>query len=561
MKINAFPVSLLLLLLAIAPYSDAARIQVTVDRNPVNLNDSFQIVFTAKEDPDDDPDFSPLAENFSILHQTQGSNSSWINGQSSKTIQWTLNVMAKSAGDLQVPAIHFGNDVTEPVAIQVVQDKSQTTADTNQELFLKVEATPAAPYLQSQVIYTMRVYTRVDIARAQLAEPELADAVVEKLGEDSNYNTDINGVGYSVTERKYAIFPQKSGKLTIKPLVLTAEVLTAGNSAYGNLFNSQTYKTKRIQSEAVTLDVKPAPVNTAHWLPAEHLELTQTWSGDVSQMKVGEPLTRTLTLQAKGITVGQLPELFSAKTDGTLKSYPDQPVLKENKSGNGLVAFREEKVAFIPSQAGEFKLPALDIAWFNTQTQKLETAHIPETILTAVGSANLPAPQPVAPAPSSQAAPTPAPAPVVLTDAAAANYWPWVALGLGLGWLATLGYFLTRKPAANTTPDDAELERELRLKDVVKRLKNACNANDAAAAKAALLAWGKMQFQTTSLGAVAEFCEARLRDEILLLNQVLYGKDAQDWQGKRLFQYFTENQARKKLAAKEDSSLKPLYRL
>ena len=37
----------------------AAEIQVAVDRNPVSINDSFQLVFTTSTTPDDDPDFSP----------------------------------------------------------------------------------------------------------------------------------------------------------------------------------------------------------------------------------------------------------------------------------------------------------------------------------------------------------------------------------------------------------------------------------------------------------------------------------------------------------------------
>ena len=554
-----------LLLLTIAPFTLAARIEVTVDRNPVNLNDSFQVIFTAKEDPDADPDFSPLERDFSILHQSQGSSSSWINGQTSKTIQWTLNVMAKSSGNLEIPAIHFGDDVTSPVPVQVLQDNGQSNAITDEELFLKAEAAPTDAYIQAQIIYTLQVYARVDIARAQLSEPELADAVIEKLGEDSNYNTQINGISYSVTERKYAVFPQKSGKLTIKPLVLTAEVLATGRSIYNSFFNSQMAKTKRVESQAITLDVKPAAVsaNGQHWLPAEQLELKQEWSGDITQMKVGEPLTRTLSIQAKGVTVGQLPELNTNNPDDRLKSYPDQPVLKENKSNNGLTAFKEEKIALIPSQAGQIILPAINIPWFNTQSQKMETAHIPETVLTAVAGSDLPAPSPVtaAPVPISQAEKTDAPAPVVFTQAAPPNYWPWVALGFGLAWLATLGYFLSRKSTEKVMPDEASMTQEVRLKDVVNRLKKACATNDATAAKSALLAWGQLQFQATSLGAIATFCEARLRDEILLLNQVLYGKDAHEWQGKRLFQTFTENQARAKLAGKEDRSLEPLYRL
>ena len=100
MRFIASLVFFLLLLLILAPQSTlAADINVSVDRNPVSLDESFQIIFTATESPDDDPDFSPLEQDFSILNQSNSSSSSWINGKSSKTIQWTLNVMAKQAGE------------------------------------------------------------------------------------------------------------------------------------------------------------------------------------------------------------------------------------------------------------------------------------------------------------------------------------------------------------------------------------------------------------------------------------------------------------------------------
>jgi hypothetical protein len=553
-------------LLSIAPLGLATQIQVTVDRNPVNLNDSFQIIFTATEDPDDDPDFTPLERNFSILHQNHGSTASWVNGQSSKTIQWTLNVMAKTAGNQEIPAIHFGNDVTAAIPLQVLEDNQQSNAPNNEELFLKAEATPASTYIQAQIIYTLRVFTRVEIARAQLSEPELPDAVIEKIGEDSNYNTEINGVAYSVTERKYAIFPQKSGTLMIKPLVLTAEILSNGRTVYNNFFSPPMAKSKRVESPAIKLDIKPAPALSAgqHWLPAEQLELKQSWSGDISQMKVGEPLTRTLTLQAKGVTVGQLPELTVNQNSDAFKAYPDQPVLKENKNGNGLVASREEKIALIPSQAGSYTLPAITIPWFNTQTQKMEAATVPETTFTATAATNATTPvtaENPPPEPVKLAEPA-LPSKLATTPESGNGFWPWLALMLGLGWLVTGVYFLRKQQTIPSAVDeDAGKAREILFKSTVKYLKVACQENNAEAVKKALLVWGRQQFQATTLGSLATHCEARLRDEILLLNQVLYGKDSGKWEGKRLFQAFTENKARAKLSGKEASPLEPLYKL
>jgi len=553
-------VFILLLFLFWAPQiTFAADIKVSVDRNPVSLDESFQIIFTATDSPDDDPDFRPLEQDFSILNQSNSSSSSWINGKYSKTIQWTVTVMAKQTGSLAIPAVKFGNDVSQPSSILVTENSPNKAVTADADLFLEVEATPVNPYIQSQVFYTLRLYTKVDISQARLNEPELADAVIERLGEDSNYNTQVNGVNYSVTERKYAIFPQKSGQLTIKPLVLTAEVLTSGRPSFNSFFNSQMSKTKRIESKAITLDVKPAPTsfNGKHWLSAEQLVLKQEWSGDIEQMKVGEPLTRTLTLVANGTTVGQLPELNAINTNDQLKAYPDQPVLKEEKKVDGLLAFREEKCALIPSKAGSYTLAAIEIPWFNTISKKMETARIPETTLTAVAVVGAQQ-TPVTPAVTPVAPQKIEDVPVTKTQQQT-NIWLWVSVFLATGWLITVIIFLTKRTVKKPVIENNDLE--INLKACIKNLKTACTHNDTVAAKDALLEWGRQKFNVSNLGSLALFCDARLRDEILHLNHVLYGKEIGEWQGKKLFQAFTENKAREKIVTTEDKTLEPLYRL
>lgn len=545
--------------------ANATDIRVSIDRNPVNVNESFQLIFTAAQSPDDDPDFGPLEKDFSILNQNNSTSSSWVNGKSSKTVQWVLSVMAKRVGSLIIPPIKFGKDVSQASSILVADQAAKNGLDTHEDLFIDVEATPENPYIQSQVFYTLKLYTKVNISQARLNEPELSDAVIERLGEDSNYNTQIDGVDYSVTERKYAFFPQKSGKLTIKPLVLTAEVLVNNAQGFNPFFNSQMSKTKRVESKPITLDVKPVPAEFKgqHWLSAEQVIFKQEWSGDIAQLKVGEPITRTLSLVAKGTTVGQLPELNTTETNAPIKAYPDQPVLQEQKKVEGLYAFREEKIALIPSKAGSYKLPALEIPWFNTQTQKMEIAKIPEVTLSSVSTATQAEPE-VKPTPIPNTPVASVETPKTDSATLGENYqqtkvWLWVSVFLAVGWLSTIVIFLRKRKADNVIV--VEDETEISLKAAIKNLKQACAENDAIAAKEALLIWGKQKFEVNNLGGIAGYCEARLRDEILLLNQTLYGKESNQWQGKKLFQAFTENKARSAIKETVDKSLEPLYKL
>jgi hypothetical protein len=418
----------------------------------------------------------------------------------------------------------------------------------------------------------VKLYRRVDFAKANLSEPELPDAVIEKLADDANYTTQVSGVTYVVIERKYAIFPQKSGATTIKPLVLTADTVARGRQS-NSFFNSQITQRRIVKSNPITLNVQPIPATftDSHWLTAENLELIQTWSGDTSQMKVGEPLTRTVKLVAHGSTVGQLPELNSSKIDPQLKAYNDQPVLHEDKTLAGIVASREEKIAFIPAKVGNYTLPAIQVSWFNTQTQKIEMATLPEMNLTVAGAENTPQVQTTpTPAVTESKQNTSAPLSEItklenpVVEIGQENLrWKFIAIFSTIGWFLTLGFlFFKHKTASKKISEPIESPAEISLKACVKQLKKACMTNDAQAAKIALLEWGRLQFNEISLGAIAPHCEARLRDEILQLNSSLYAKEPQVWQGRELFKTFSENNARVKLATQtKTNALKPLYRL
>lgn len=555
----------LALYLSILGIGYAAEIQVSVDRNPVNLNDSFQIIFSSQASPDGSPDFAPLEENFEILNRQHGSTASWSNGESSRTEQWVLQVMAKHSGDLLIPPIAFGADSSKPISVKVTEEDQ--SAKPNDELFLEVQASPEQPYVQSQVLLTVKIFRRVQIVQATLSEPEIKDAVIEKLTEDNTYSTQVNHVDYVVTERKYAIFPQQSGVFSIAPLTLVAQVQDASGQAgiYG-FFNRRALETKRVSSKAITLNVLPAPSqqDNGNWLSAEALELSDQWSDDSLQVTVGEPLTRTLTLTAKAATVGQLPELVGSTGIDGIKIYPDQPQLREDKSADGLSAFRQEKLAYIANAAGEFKLPAIQIDWFNSKTGKRETARIGEKIIKAMPAAENPD---IAPAPANP--PVSASAPLVPPAAAAASdddhFWRWLSALLGLGWATTLLWIFRRSPAVKVEKAPLPVRPEQEAGALEKALKQACAGNDRQQAKQVLLQWGKSQFGCNSLTALANQCPPALAGQITALNDRLYSAQIEDWQGQALWQAFLDHKlrqsAQRKSATATPSALEPLYKL
>jgi len=94
---------LIILSLALTSFdviAKVANITVTASRNPVMLDESFQITYSVQggffsSAVDDDPDFSPLDKDFDILNSSQSLNSSYVNGTWKQVKSWTLNIIAK----------------------------------------------------------------------------------------------------------------------------------------------------------------------------------------------------------------------------------------------------------------------------------------------------------------------------------------------------------------------------------------------------------------------------------------------------------------------------------
>lgn len=536
----------------------AAKIEVSLDRNPVAVGESFTLTFAAEGAPDEDPDFGPLQQDFEVLGQSQSNQFSLNNGHASRRIEWQITVMAKHAGALQVPPIAFGSDQSPPLSVTVTDSTPPGhRANHDEDIFIEVDAQPKNPYVQAQVVYTVRVLGRVRF-NGELSSPEAGDALVEQLDADRNYAIDRHGVQYTVFERRFAIFPQKSGPLPIGALHLKAQV----DSGSGfNPFFGRAPRISRIDSEPVTLDVRPIPkqFTGTHWLPASALQLEDSWANNPPKITAGEPVTRTLSLKAKGATVGVLPELnASPDSTGDIKRYPDQPAIKEEQPADGVVSSRQEKTALIIAKPGTYQLPALEIPWWNTRTDRLEIARIPERTLTVAPSAASPAPTPqVTPAPAPQPTPAPATTPAPAPTAATENLWFWLTWVCGVGWLATAavwGWQSRRQGAsASPAPESATVSEH----GLIAAIKRACQNDDALAAKRALSAWA------TRRGFAVDNCGGELGREIARLNRTLYGREANAaWRGEALWQSFQaytadDNAGNNRRAGVE---LEPLYK-
>ena len=535
MKQHCFVITLLLLL--VCPLLNAA-VSVSTDRRSVQINESFQLIFNADQAPEKTPDFSPLQPYFTILDTSQNSKISIINGDYQRSIQWTLQLMPKQVGDIIVPSIDFGNDKTKPLQISV-KPAAPTSAVVGNGLMVELSADRQSVSVQGQVIVTLRLLSDSNITNYEFGELVVGnmDVIIEPLGEVKRFQTRSGNKAYLVLERQYALFPQSSGVMVIEPVLGQVRLSSASRSIF-DPFQSRG-EIRSAYSEQLTLEVtgiQPA-FNGQHWLPAHNLRLNEVWQDGSDRLVAGEPITRTITLVAGGLTSAQLPKIEQAAVAG-VRQYPDQAVLNDRQNEQGIVGVQQQKIALIPTAAGTYRLPDISIPWWNTQTGKQQVARIPARTI-QVAAAPITSRTMVTEPPASTNTPTAAAPEVVLQTN---RFWVGLSLFLACGWLISLliGWWWHRRHNPQPdTPAKTSAQTPLKRRQASQKLRQACVGNDAADARDALLAWAQtlpVETTFTHLQQLANYFGEPLKSQINAMNQSLYGGHTLAWQGRELWQ-------------------------
>ncbi|HEX6995987.1 MAG TPA: BatD family protein [Gammaproteobacteria bacterium] len=548
----------LLLWLAAAAGGVAQDVEVvaSVDRTEPRENESFTYVLRAEGRVRGQPDISPLLELFEVLSSSESTRIQIVGGRAEQVVEWIYQLMPKQAGKALIPPIEVGGTFSNPVEIEVLP--AVADADVPGDIFLEVEVSPERVYVQSQLVYTLRLFVGTMTGRATITPPRITggEAIVERLGDDREYRATRGNRDFSVRERRFAIFPQQAGKLTIGPATFEAMVLPPRGFS----------RLERHESEPVEIDVLPAvPPPASHpraaWLPAHRLELDERWSTDPPELVVGVPTTRTLTIEAEGLLETQLPELELPQASG-VRMYADRPELDRTVTGSGLVARRVERYAVLPQAPGDAELPGVELPWFDVDTGRWEIASVPSRVLDVKpGSAPdpLPDPQPAPSADQPAAAPASPPPP-------AANPWPLVSAALGVGWAVTLLlWWRSSRPLRPRAAQDAAPPKRPTARGALKRLKAACDRNDPEAARTALLDWAAERFPDDvprSLGALAARLPEDAAAAVIELEGALYAPRGRDWNGRALAAALDARSTpgHGRPARRQDDPLLPLYR-
>ena len=314
---------------------------------------------------------------------------------------------------------------------------------------------------------------------------------------------------------RYQLFPARAGELRLLPISIEI----------GDVVRTA-------EPSPVFVTVPEAFSDGRPYVAATDLTVSQSVSPEGAEFAVGDAITRETAIEAD-TTVAMLLPAIEPEAIAGLRAYAETPELEDWSSRGSIVASRADRIVYIIEQEGDYTLPAVQIAWWDTDRRRPSVAELPMIDFTASAA--------TAGAPSGASGP----------DTTLRGWWLVGVVVLALGVAAAL----RRAPAwRNMLAQSAWAHRQ--------RLKSALASGKAYRAAPALYRYLAATTNAASLRDWLSDCDdQRLTDGLANLFAQAYGSKSGAWDGRAIYRGLVRWQrrtAKPPVFMAEDARLNPV---
>ncbi len=393
----------------------AQNVSVTVDcPRVVRVGEPFQMGVQVNADATNIK--LPEMAAFKVLRsfgRSQSSSVSIINGKVSQSMEVAFNyiVQANQEGTQEIGPVEVTVDKktyqSTSVTVQVVagnastqsqagsgsdgtdtqSDNSQVQSD-NREVFLEVLTDRKQVYQGEYLNATIKFFSRVNVASITnesfptfdgFFKQEIETLPLRQLDQET-----VNGVPHLTgVLRKYVLFPQKSGTLTINPCKVEAginqRVQSRSRSIFDDFFGGGVQTVPReATSRPVTITVLPLPEGKPASFSGGVGQMKFDATIDKTEVKANDPVTLKVTVSGNG---------NMKFVDAPRINFPPDFEVYDPKIGTSFNATatagsKTFEYLIIPRHGGTYKIPAIEFSYFDPQAKQYKTLRSNEYTLT-----------------------------------------------------------------------------------------------------------------------------------------------------------------------------------
>ncbi|MNZ36148.1 hypothetical protein D3C78_535610 [compost metagenome] len=216
----------------------------------------------------------------------------------------------------------------------------------------------------------------------QLPKLALDGAVVSEPSSEATHLTErIDGKTFFGLRFDYRISPQRAQRFDIPALSIQVQ---PGQATAPMTVSSQPQSFEARQ---------PSGPQGEHAFVAQKLEFSQELVRSHDPLRVGDSVTRRLSVRAEGAQAMLIPPPEFVEVKG-LKRYVQTPSVKPLDDGRGTVTggSRDDAVTYVVGEGGRFRLPAVELNWWDVGAGQARIAKVPELTFEVAAGASYQAP-------------------------------------------------------------------------------------------------------------------------------------------------------------------------
>ena len=233
-----------------------------------------------------------------------------------------------------------------------------------------------------------RVLLQVDVlaaeAWAQLAHmPRIelpGSYVLPPQGQGVRLQETIDGKSYSGQRYEFFVYPQRAGSLALPETAIEVHVRRLGIEAGEEPLSA------RLPGMVLESRVPPGAEGIEGLISTTALSVDQRWEPADGVKRVGDAVRRTLHFEAADISGMAFRPIDPAPVDG-LGVYPAEPRVDDRFDRGSLQGSRTEVVTYVAERPGQFELPAIAFAWWDTAREQLRKIELPGMTFRVTGPA------------------------------------------------------------------------------------------------------------------------------------------------------------------------------
>lgn len=306
-----------------------------------------------------------------------------VNARTSTTTTYSFALIAQETGRFTIPPVTIEIDgeekQTAPIQIEILQRDQLTESerDQNPDIYLQIELDQRNVVPGQQIVASLVLYFKegIEISSFQPTAGWRTDGFwKEELQNERQPQAEsviIDGVRYrKATLMRYALFPSRSGPLTLAEFPLTVGVRTqpSRNDPFGSFFGSGANQRRiSLESEPLTLNVGslPAVSNAVSINAVGDLRVQRRLSQ--REVRSGETIELITVIEGAGnIPLIRKPDYNLP--DG-LEFYSPQENSNIQRGGSNITGEKIFTELIAPRAPGRYVIPSERVAVFNPQTR------------------------------------------------------------------------------------------------------------------------------------------------------------------------------------------------